>query len=273
MPKYPLSRQLMAEFLGTLILLMFGIGVNAQVSLSEKTAGDYLSINFGWGIGVTMGIFVSGGISGAHLNPAVTLAMAVWRGFSKAYVLPFILAQLAGALVASTLVYVVYYDALTKFEQQVVEKGGTATVGEAPRHSMESAGVWATYPASHLSPIRGGMIDQVVGTTILLVCIMAIGDRRNSGPGAGLAPFAVGLVVIGIGVCMGFNCGYAINPVRDFGPRLFTYFAGWGPEVFRSHDNFWWVPIAGPCIGGVIGVGVYDWFILPSHRHVESDSK
>jgi MIP family channel proteins len=264
MQQRPIAQQLCAEFLGTFTLLVFGLGVNAQVTLSEKSAGDYFSINMGWGLGVALGIFVAGGISGAHLNPAVTLAVAVWRGFPKTRIVPFIAAQLVGALVASSVIYVTYYDALMAYESAHATADSNAGVA-ADHYSMETAGIYATYPASHLSPIRGGLVDQIVGTTVLLMCIFAIGDQRNVAPQYGLGAFAVGALVLMIGMSFGFNCGYAINPVRDFGPRLFTYFAGWGPQVFEAHDGFWWVPIVGPCIGGILGGGIYDLLILRRH--------
>lgn len=243
-----MGRELLSEFLGTFVLIMFGVGVVAQVVLSRQAAGTTLSINLAWGLGVTMGCYVAGGVSGAHMNPAVTLALAVHRGFPWAKVLPYSLAQIAGAFVASALVYVTYIEALGTFDggvRQVVGASGTA-------------GIWATYPQPFLSTFPGGFIDQVVGTALLVGVIFAISDARNVPPPAGLAPFMVGLLVAVIGMSFGFNTGYAINPARDFGPRLFTSVAGWGMEVFRAANNWWWVPIVGPCLGGVLGGWVYE---------------
>ena len=246
-----LSRELLAEFLGTFILIVFGVGVVAQVVLSKGAAGSTLSINIAWGLAVTMGCYVAAGVTGAHLNPAVTLALAVHRRFPWNKVLPYSLAQLAGAFIASAVVFVTYHEALDAFDhgvRQVIGPQGTA-------------GIWATYPQPFLSVFPGGFIDQVVGTALLVGVIFAITDTRNSPAPAGLAPVVVGLLVLLIGATYGFNSGYAINPARDFGPRLFTFVAGWGGDVFRAGNGWWWVPIVGPCVGGVVGGWAYDFFV------------
>lgn len=241
-------REAMAEFLGTCVLILFGAGVVAQYLLSQQGASSYLSINVSWGLGVTMGCYVAGGVSGAHLNPAVTLALALLRGFPWRKVAPYVIAQVAGAFVASLVVYVTYHEAFTAFDGGVRQVLGP--------HG--SAGIFATYPRPFLSTFPGGFIDQIVGTAILMGVIFAISDARNVPPPAGLAPLLVGLLVVAIGASFGFNSGYAINPARDFGPRLFTAVAGWGTEVFRAGNSWWWVPIVAPCIGAPLGGWVYD---------------
>jgi MIP family channel proteins len=246
-----LSREMLAEFFGTFILIVFGVGVVAQVVLSKGAAGTSLSINIAWGLAVTMGCYVCAGVTGAHLNPAVTLALAVHRRFPWSKVLPYSLAQLAGAFAASVVVFVTYHEALGVFDggvRQVLGPQGTA-------------GIWATYPQPFLSVFPGGFIDQVVGTALLVGVIFGITDTRNSPAPAGLAPVVVGLLVLLIGATFGFNSGYAINPARDFGPRLFTFFGGWGGEVFRAGNGWWWVPIVAPCVGAVLGGWVYDLFV------------
>ena len=253
-----LLRELLAEFLGTCVLIMFGVGVVAQVVLSKRAAGDTMSINIAWGIAVMMGCYVSAGVTGAHQNPAVTLALAVHRQFPWGKVLPYSCAQLAGAFVASAVVFVTYHEALGAFD------GGVRQVLGA----QGTAGIWATYPQSFLSTFPGGFIDQVVGTALLVGVILGITDTRNSPVPAGLAPVVVGLLVVVIGTSFGFNAGYAINPARDFGPRLFTFVAGWGGEVFSAGNAWWWVPIVAPCVGGVVGGWVYDACVghrFPSH--------
>ncbi len=250
MPESNLKRELLAEFLGTLILIAFGAGVVAQTVLSAGKNGSYLAINLAWGIAVTMGGYVAGGVSGAHLNPAVTLALAVRRGFPWAKVIPYTLAQIAGAFTASALVLLVYREAFNLFD------GGTRLVaGE-----KATAGIFSTYPQPFLSTI-GGLTDQILGTALLLFVIFAIIDARNAAPTGNIAPFLVGLLVMVIGMSFGFNAGYAINPARDFGPRLFTFVAGWGAEVFRAGNYYFWVPIIGPLIGGVVGAVAYDALI------------
>src|SRR5437773_9858097 len=245
-----LSREMFAEFFGTFILIVFGVGVVAQVVLSKQTAGTLLSINIAWGLAVTMGCYVCAGMTGAHLNPAVTVALAVHRRFPWKKVVPYSLAQIAGAFVASAVVFVTYHEALNAFDG-----GGRQVAG-----AQGPAGIWATYPQPFLSVFPGGFIDQIVGTALLVAGIFGITDSRNSPAPAGLAPVIVGLLVLLIGATFGFNSGYAINPARDFGPRLFTFVAGWGGEVFRAGNNWWWVPIVAPCVGGVIGGWLFGAF-------------
>jgi MIP family channel proteins len=244
-------REVLAESLGTFVLILFGAGVVAQNIVSKGSAGSYLAINLAWGLGVVMGCYVSAGVSGAHLNPAVTLAAAVHRGFPWRKVLPYVAAQFVGAFVAAAVVYLTYREGLTAFDggvRQVLGPQGTA-------------GIFATYPQPYLSTFPGGFIDQIVGTAILIMVILGITDQRNSPAPTGLAPFIVGLLVMGIGMAFGVNCGYAINPARDLGPRVFTALAGWGGEVFRAGNYWWWVPVVAPLIGGVLGGWLYDLFV------------
>jgi MIP family channel proteins len=246
--RHDIRREILAEFLGTFVLILFGAGVVAQYVLSAGGAGSYLAVNVGWGLGVTMGCYVAGGVSGAHINPAVTLALAVHRGFPWRKVLPYSLAQIAGAFAAAAVVYVTYFEALGHFDGGVRQVAGP----------QGTAGIWATYPQPFLSVFPGGFIDQVVGTAILVGVIFALIDTRNAPPAAGLGPLVVGLLVVAIGAAFGFNSGYAINPARDFGPRLFTAIAGWGAEVFRAGNAWWWVPLTAPPVGAVLGGWIYD---------------
>jgi len=245
-----LARELRAEFLGTFVLIMFGVGVVAQVVLSGGANGSYLSINLCWGLAVAMGVYVAAGVSGAHINPAVTVALAAHRGFSWRKVLPYIAAQVAGAFLASLVVFLVYREAFDAFDGGVRQVAGPTG----------TAGIFATYPKPYLSTL-GGLVDQVVGTALLVGCIFAIGDQRNLAPPAWFSPIAVGLLVVAIGMAFGANAGYAINPARDFGPRLFTALAGWEMEVFRAGGHWWWVPILGPLAGGLLGGFIYDSLI------------
>jgi MIP family channel proteins len=253
-----IGREMLAEFLGTLVLLIFGLGVVAQTVLSRQTAGSMLSINICWGIAVMMGCYVSAGVTGAHLNPAVTLALAVHRRFPWSKVGPYILAQMIAALVASAVVFISYHDSLTAFD------GGVRhVIGE-----MGTAGIFATYPQPFTS-IGIGFINEAVGTALLMGVILGITDTRNSPAPNGLTPVVVGLLVIAIGASFGFNTGYAINPARDFGPRLFTAAAGWGSGVFTAANGWWWVPIVAPCVGAVVGGWVYDACV--GHRFPEAE--
>jgi glycerol uptake facilitator protein len=248
--KPTLRAELFAEFLGTLVLILFGTGVVAMVVLfptnnpGESIHGGYTNITIGWGLGVTMGIYVAGRISGAHLNPAVTLTLAVFRGFPWRKVLPYSVAQTAGAFVAAALVYRNYLPA---FER--VDPGLERT-----------AGIFTTFPAFPEWP-QAGFLDQVIGTALLLLLVFAITDERNAPPGANLSGLMIGLSVVAIGMSFGAMHGYAINPARDFGPRLFTVAAGFRNNGITNGSHVWWIPIAGPLLGGLVGGAVYDFGI------------
>ena len=235
--------ELAAEFAGTMILILFGVGVVAQVV--GGGIGDHDSIAWAWGLGVTLGVYVAGRISGAHLNPAVTIALAVFKGFSWRKVLPYSLAQLLGAFVAALLVRWNYTEVLHAAD---------------PGLTIKTQGVFSTLPGNGTLPVSewGALRDQVIGTAILLFLILAITDAAGTPPGANLAPFIIGLIVVGIGMTFGADAGYAINPARDFGPRLASFFTGYG-EAFRDTTGYpyWWIPIVAPIIGGLIGAGLY----------------
>lgn len=248
-----IRREVFAEFLGTFVMYAFGAGVVAQKILSRGESGSTLAINIAWGLAVTMGIYIAGGVTGAHLNPAVTLALAVRRKFPWGKVLPYALAQTAGTFVAAAAVLLVYREAVTNFE------GGART--------LATAGIFVTSGQPYLSHL-GGLIDQIFGTAMLMLVISAIGDNRNNSTGS-LGPLMVGLLVVTIGMCFGLNAGYAINPARDFGPRLLTAVAGWGGEVFTTGNYYFWIPIVGPFIGGPLGALAYDGLVGRFFQHEE----
>jgi glycerol uptake facilitator protein len=235
--------ELAAEFAGTLILILIGVGVVAQVVAGG--IGNHDSIAWAWGLGVILGVYVAGRISGAHLNPAVTVALAAFGGFSWRKVLPYSLAQTLGAFVAALLVRWNYTEVLGKLD---------------PGHTIKTQGVFSTLPGNGALPVHlwGGFRDQVIGTAILLFLVLAVTDLRNNSPLANMAPVVVGLIVVAIGMAWGTDAGYAINPARDFGPRLASFFTGYG-TAFRDQygDLYFWVPIVAPLIGGLIGAGLY----------------
>jgi glycerol uptake facilitator protein len=261
--------ELLAEFLGTLVLIAFGDGVVAMAvaALNQSgrgtqifaASGDWLLIAWGWALAVAFGVYVAGGVSGAHINPAVTLALAVKRDFPWRKVLPYWAAQLLGAFVGAALVYLVYHQAIASFEAaKHITRG---TLGGAA-DSTPTFSIFATFPAPYFgSSMVGPLVDQVVGTAFLLVFVLALTDERNQPPKSNLAPLLVGLAVAAIGMSFGANAGYAINPARDFGPRFFAWLAGWGQVALPGVHGYVWVPIVGPLIGGVVGAVVYDLFI------------
>jgi glycerol uptake facilitator protein len=248
--KPSLTAELMAEFLGTFVLILFGNGVVAMVVLfptrnpGETIHGGFTNITIGWGLAVTMGIYIAGKISGAHLNPAVTLALAVFRKFSWGKVIPYSVAQTAGAFLAAALVYWNYMPAFREIDPQL----------------ENTAGVFTTFPAFPGQP-QAGFLDQLIGTGLLVLLILAITDEFNAPPGANLAPLMIGLVVVAIGMSFGGMHGYAINPARDFGPRLFTVVAGFRNNGLTDGSRVWWIPVVAPLLGGLIGAALYDFGI------------
>jgi glycerol uptake facilitator protein len=255
---HTLIGELAAEFAGTLILILFGVGVVAQVVAGGL--GDHDSIAWAWGLGVTLGVYVAARISGAHLNPAVTVALAVFRGFSWRKVLPYSLAQTLGAFVAALLVRWNYSEVIAAFD---------------PGHTIKSQGIFSTLPGNGALPVGtwGAFRDQVIGTAILLFLILAITDLRSTSPGANLAPFIIGLIVVAIGMAWGTDAGYAINPARDLGPRLASFLTGYGGAWRDQYGNFYfWVPIIGPLIGAVAGAGLYD-ALVGRHLPIADDEQ
>ncbi|HEY1822034.1 MAG TPA: MIP/aquaporin family protein [Trebonia sp.] len=269
--------ELLSEFFGTFVLIAFGDGVVAVAvaglpgsgrAATPTTiflaAGDWLLITWGWAMAVAFGIWVAGGVSGAHINPAVTLAFAVRRRFAWAKVLPYWGAQVFGAFVGAALVWLVYVNAINQFNfaAHTPKSGGQA---------LATYSIFATFPAGYFhGGYAGPLIDQVVGTAFLLIFVVALIDLRNTAVGSNLAPLAIGLAVAAIGMSYGPNAGYAINPARDFGPRLLAYFGGWGkvalPGTYHAllgpnFTGYFWIPIVGPLIGAVIGIVLYDLFI------------
>jgi glycerol uptake facilitator protein len=248
--KNTLLGEVTAEFLGTLVLIALGDGVVAMVVLfgsgvpGEVVNGGYTNITLGWGLAVFMGICVAGRVTGAHLNPAVTLTLAVFRDFPWRKVAPYTAAQVAGAFCGAALVYFNYYPAFDKFDPG--------------RELQQSVGVFATFPRFP-DQWAFGFLDQVIGTALLLGLILAITDPRNRPVSEGWQALAIGLVVVAIGVSWGGMHGYAINPARDLGPRLFTLAAGFKHTGFDNHVFL--VPIIGPLVGGLLGALVYDVMI------------
>jgi glycerol uptake facilitator protein len=242
--------ELIAEFLGTMILILFGVGVVAQVvTNADGGMGDHDSIAWAWGIGVTMGVYVAARISGAHLNPAVTVALAAFKGFAWRKVLPYSLAQTAGAFVAAAIVRVVYADLIFKTD---------------PEHTIATQGIFSTLPGNGLDgvSIPTAFFDQVVGTAILVFVIFALTTAANNPPMSNLGPFLVGLLVVGIGMAWGANAGYAINPARDFGPRLLTLITGYETALYDQNGTlYFWLPIVAPIIGGLIGGALFKYAV------------
>jgi glycerol uptake facilitator protein len=255
----------LSEFLGTFVLIAFGTGVVAMYVMALPLSGrgegitsdsDWLLICFGWGMAVVFGIYVAGGISGAHINHAVSIAFASFGRFPWKKVPGYCLAQVLGAIAGAALTYLIYRDAIQAYEAEngITRDGGDATVG-----------VFVTGPAGYFGDYWGPFITEVVGTAFLLLIVFAVVDLMNIPPKANLGPLIIGLGVFAIGMSFGANSGYAINPARDFGPRVLTWLMGWGDAAFPGAqgnlDAYWWVPVVAPIIGGLIGAAFYRFII------------
>jgi glycerol uptake facilitator protein len=245
--KPTLFGELMMEALGSFIIAIFGFGVVAQVVVSKGALGDHNSIAWSWGLGVTFGIYVAGTVSGAHLNPAVTLAVAAFKGFPKFKVIPYILAQLVGWFLGALAIRMNYTSSIDAID---------------PKHTIATQGIFSTLPGNGNNALNvsigNAFMDQVLGTAILIFLVFAVTDPLGANPHPALAAIAVGLIVVAIGFALGTNDGYAINPARDFGPRLMEYITGYKNAFSDQNGNiFFWVPIVGPLVGGLVGGAVY----------------
>jgi glycerol uptake facilitator protein len=251
-----LMAELIGEVFGTFILILLGDGVVANVGLSPRLwpgAYNWNTITFGWAFAVIVAVYVSAGVSGAHLNPAVTLALAVKRGFAWGKVLPYMIAQIFGAFLGAAGVYLIYRDGLVAAGMPNVWCTGPGSVVDVA--FAGGAAIVRSAPYSMVTCI----IAEIIGTAVLLWGILASGDSRNTGLMHNLGPFLVGGTVLAVGLSLGGPSGYAINPARDFGPRLFGALVG----TTGLFDGMYWliVPIISTLIGGVIGAFTYDWFV------------
>ncbi|PWY78202.1 aquaporin, partial [Aspergillus heteromorphus CBS 117.55] len=262
----PMLRLALSEFFGTMIMIMFGNGVVAQVLLSQNQKGSYQSISWGWGLGVMLAIYVSTP-SGSHLNPAITWTLCLLRRFPWPKLPVYALSQLLGAMTGSAIVYANYRSAIDTFEgssslRTVPDTTTTTTTTSSTNHpspppsgftatATATAGIFSTYPAPFLTR-TGQFFSEFLASAILMFMIFALKDERN------LAMF---FVVFGIGACFGWETGYAMNLARDFGPRLVAYMIGYGRGVWVAGGYYFWIPIIAPFFGCTVGGWLYDAFI------------
>ena len=238
-----------AEFFGTMVLILFGDGCVACFGLFKDLGFTFTwpVIIFGWGFAVMLGIYVAGAISGAHINPAVTLSLAATRRFPWNKVPYYIVGQVLGAFVAAAILYFVYFDALQHALGLAHSNDFVNNVGY----------VFFTFPKSFVTYFNA-FWDEFLGTALLVGLILAIVDGRNQPVQGNLNPLIIGFLIVAIGASFGLNSGYAINPARDFGPRLWIGFVT-GFASFTS--GYWWIPIVAPILGGVVGAFIYDYTV------------
>src|SRR6266699_6568364 len=240
--------EMIGEFFGTMILILFGDGCVATVFLfaniganyaSTPFANEWIVIIFGWGLAVMLGIYVAGAISGAHINPAVTLAMAATGRFPWRKLLPYWVAQVLGAFVAALLLYFVYQGALAN--ALAANHLTIGDIAQGPTYGGKGFG-WIFY-TGHRSFVGtfGAFGDEFIGTALLVGLILAIVDGRNQPVQANLNPLIIGFLIVAIGASFGANTGYAINPARDFGPRLWIGFVS-GFASFSADKYYFWLP-------------------------------
>ncbi|KAH9173045.1 major intrinsic protein superfamily membrane channel protein [Lactarius sanguifluus] len=275
-------REPAAELLGTMILILVGTGVNCQfalsadVNISPSPQGSYLGFNVAWGCGMlctrvlqwhilaihakvehmanvpeaaALGVWVSGGVSGGHINPAVTLCMAIFRGLPWSKAFTYILGQIIGAWIGALIVFANYSGGIDIFE------------GSPGQRTLKTARLFSTYPLTYVSSANC-FFDEFIGAFILVFVVFAISDKQNTALHPSLVPLVIFFVILGIGAAFGMQTGYAVNPARDLGPRIMTAMVGYGSQVFTFRHHYWiWGPIIASCCGGLVAGLLYDLFI------------
>ncbi|EXJ93849.1 hypothetical protein A1O1_02242 [Capronia coronata CBS 617.96] len=240
-------RQPLAEYLGTTVFMTIGLCGSVVHMTSQDNYGSLLSAYLSWGLGVMIGIYFAGGISGGHLNPTLSVLLSIFRGFPWSLCWQYVIAQMLGAISASGIVYGLYRDAIEQYSAADKGRAGPA--------------FW-TSPRDGLSPVAA-FFTEFVATAILSGSVLALGDDSNAPPGAGMHAFIIGLLITALCIAFSYNTGTCLNPARDFGPRLITWAAGFGTEVFTLHSWWWiWGPWVGTLTGGIMGATLYDAFIF-----------
>jgi len=246
---------LISEAVAVFIIIAFGDSVAAMYTLYDPSPYQhaYWGVCIAWGLAVAIAIYTTGSISGCHANPAVTLALALYRRFSWKKVVPYCLAQTVGGFLGAWLVLGLFSPVIDGYNlaHQVTRAAGGA------------AGVFFTHPGAGITIVHA-FGDEIVLTAFLIFGIFAVTEQYNEiAPGPNFGALIIGLLVALIGASMGYLEAWAINPARDFGPRLFCFLSGWGASALPSPGSYWWVPIAGPLLGGALGGGAYQLLIHP----------
>ncbi len=260
--------ELIAECVGTFLLVLFGVGsVHVAVLTGELTGLGQVAIV--WGLGVGLAIYATAAISGAHLNPAVTVAIATFRGFPWLKAPLYVFAQVLGAVLAAALLYALFHAFIADFESALGlvrgEPGSQRSAMMYGEYFPNPAIVGVDGPAFALVSHPQAMLAEGLGTALLVFFIFALTDahNRNAPTPRGVA-FPIGLTVTAIVCLLAVLTQAGLNPARDFGPRLFAYFAGWGPIAIPGPRNgFFTVYVLSPIIGGVLGAGAYQWLLRP----------
>ncbi|GAA0709742.1 MIP/aquaporin family protein [Paraclostridium ghonii] len=247
--KKTLLGECISEFIGSWILIFIGCGAVASMVLSGASISQW-EIGIIWGLAVTIAIYVTGAVSGTHINPAVTIALMIYRDFPKKKVLPYIISQILGCFIGAATVYLLFNKLFISFESanNIIRSGA---------NGLSTAGIFSTYPNVALNSFDALLVEIFI-TMLLVIVILAVGEEKNSNkPMSNLAPVFIGITIAIIGASFGVLTGFAMNPARDFGPKMFAVLAGWGSGALGP-DMYFWVPIVGPIIGAILAGFVFD---------------
>ncbi|KAJ5143695.1 uncharacterized protein N7515_002482 [Penicillium bovifimosum] len=245
-------REPLAEWLGTTMAMTLGLCATFSNFTSGGQAGSYATTAAAWGFGFMVAIYTTGGISGGHLNPAISISMSVWRGFPARKCLIYITAQLLGAITAGGIAYAIYHDAIVQ----------VSTAAKVPQNQSVAAQALITQPKPFVNPATA-FFTEFLGSAILFGVVLALGDDSNAPPGAGMQAFILGILISVIVLALGYNTGGCFNCARDFGPRLVAVMAGWGGQLFRETHAWWvWGPWMADISGALFGAFVYDMAIF-----------
>jgi glycerol uptake facilitator protein len=262
------------ELVGTFLLVFFGCGsVCAAVSTGAQVGVFQVAIV--WGLGIATAIYLTGALSGAHLNPAVTISMAVWSDFQKSRVLPYIVTQMLGAFLAAVVLYLIFGGAITAYEQtNLIVRGESGSEATA----MVFGEFFPNPGGKPLSPERRALMSharafgaEVIGTAVLLLVIFCTADARNKTRPGILTAATIGLTVTLLISLLGPLTMACFNPARDFGPRLFSSLAGWKSVPFTANGIGWLtVYLIAPILGGLLGGAIYRFFFCPAYAILET---
>lgn len=263
-----LSNQLFAEFLGTFIIIAIGDGVCIQAAVGTL---DNALVPIAWGFAVMLATYVSGSVSGAHFNPAVTLALGWRQELAASKVVPYCVAQLTGAVCGAALVMLDYKELLASHVTVMVNSGRCKDYATA---WSEMHGVLYTHPRIDAGT---AFIDHVVATAFLLMAIRAVTDSKNAAPPVVLRPVIICAVIIAVSCAFGSMAGCPLNPARDLGPRIFATIGTWGFNPFQEESFYWWIPIVAPVLGAFLGVAAYDFGVARAlrseHAHITEEQR
>jgi glycerol uptake facilitator protein len=262
------TRTYLAEVVGTYLLVLFGTGAVASAIMTDALQGLW-QVAVVWGFGVSLAIYATAAVSGAHLNPAVSLAFAIFRprDFSWRQLPPYWAAQLSGGILAGLTVLAVWGPFIDRFEEQrnlVRGEDGSELSAMIFGEYFPNPAAFGTDSVAHdlVTPLAAVSVEAL-GTAVLVFMIFALTDPRTAGPSRWIWPFMIGFTVAALIALFAPITQAAWNPARDFGPRIVAFFAGWEDIAIPGPRNGFWVYIVGPLVGGSIGAAAYDVLIRP----------